>query len=80
MTRQYWYRKSVVTLTVYAGKVWAPVTGRDLSDVAKDPRFLELVKEADARPVEATEPPFALKRVSPREVAELFSGKGQRAR
>ncbi|WP_329621807.1 hypothetical protein OG357_16165 [Streptomyces sp. NBC_01255] len=80
VTKQYWYRKSVVALIVYAGKAEAPVTLRDLVDVAEDPRFLELVKEADARPVEAEEPPFVLERLSPTEVAELSSGKGQRAR
>ncbi|MFI9213180.1 hypothetical protein ACIGW7_34245 [Streptomyces sp. NPDC053253] len=52
VTVQYWFRKSVVELSVYAEKV-VPVSGRVLSDVAKDPRFLELVKDADARPMEA---------------------------
>ncbi|RSS54842.1 hypothetical protein [Streptomyces sp. WAC01280] len=80
VTNQYWYRKSVVALTVYAGKAKAPVTLRDLFDIAEDPRFLELVKDADAHPVEAKEPPFTLTPVSPGEVAELSSGKGQRAR
>ncbi|KQX10552.1 hypothetical protein ASC82_23035 [Streptomyces sp. Root431] len=51
-TVQYWFRKSVVELSVYGAKV-VPVTGRVLSDVAKDPRFLELVKDADAHPMEA---------------------------
>ncbi|MFD3530166.1 hypothetical protein [Streptomyces sp. NPDC058664] len=75
VTTQYWYRKSVVNLIVDAGKVWAPVTVRDLSNVAKDPRFLALVKEADARPVEAKQSPLSLG-----EPSGAASGKGQRAR
>ncbi|MFI9744588.1 hypothetical protein [Streptomyces sp. NPDC052494] len=78
-TVRYWFRKSVVELSVYAGKVM-PMTGRDLFGVAEDPRFLELVKDADAHPVEAKVPPLSATPVSPGEVAELFSGKGQRAR
>ena len=80
VTNQFYYRTSVVALVVYAGKADAPVTLRDLFDVSEDPRFLELVKDADAHPVEAKEPPSTPTSVSPREVAELFSGKGQRAR
>lgn len=87
VTRQYMYdRRTQVELTVHAKKtghderVEPPVTEDDLYNVAKDPRFLELVKEADAHPVEPKEPPLTVKRVSPAEVAELFSDKGQRAR
>ncbi|ALO10288.1 hypothetical protein AQF52_4694 [Streptomyces venezuelae] len=62
-TVQYYYRKSVASFTVYAGKAVVPVTARDIFTVAKDPRFLELVKEADARPMEPplgkpTDPPL----------------------
>ncbi|MEU7513127.1 hypothetical protein AB0B13_14130 [Streptomyces sp. NPDC042898] len=77
-TAQYWYRKSVVELSVYAGKAEVPVTVRHLFDVAKDPRFLELVKDADAHPMEPQGGPIG---------SALFeglpgaaSGKGQRAR
>lgn len=71
-TVQYWYRKSRVEFTVYAGKAVLPVTGRDIFTVTQDPRFLELVKEADARPMELPEPPLG--------TPETAFGSGQRAR
>ncbi|MFF5633762.1 hypothetical protein [Streptomyces sp. NPDC012825] len=37
----------------------------DLIVVTRDPRFLELVREADARPMEPQEPPLPGGRVSP---------------
>ncbi|MFF8836145.1 hypothetical protein [Streptomyces sp. NPDC015130] len=56
---QYQYRKSRVQLAVYArgvGKSVVPVTVRDLTAVTADPRFLELVKAADAHPMETPAP------------------------
>ncbi|MBP2583984.1 hypothetical protein J3A78_004462 [Streptomyces sp. PvR006] len=58
-TVQYQYRKSRVQLSVYAGPGGAlptPVTVRDLHVVTDDPRFLELVKAADADPMETPAP------------------------
>ncbi|MFC9794245.1 hypothetical protein ACFVJI_16515 [Streptomyces sp. NPDC127584] len=58
-TLRYQYRKSRVELTVYAGfmgKTPVPVSGRDLSVVTADPRFLELVRAADADPLETPAP------------------------
>ncbi|MFD0148344.1 hypothetical protein ACWGQ4_16540 [Streptomyces sp. NPDC055721] len=74
VSTQHMYRNSWVELTVYAGKAEAPVTARHLLDVAKDPRFLELVKDADARPMESKEPPL------PSGSTGAPSGQGQRAR
>ncbi|MFE1904474.1 hypothetical protein ACFW96_12525 [Streptomyces gardneri] len=56
---QYQYRKSRVQLSVYAGaggNAVVPVTVRDLTVVTADPRFLELVKAADAHPMETPAP------------------------
>ncbi|MFC9705123.1 hypothetical protein ACFTWD_31020 [Streptomyces sp. NPDC056943] len=80
VTVQYWYRKSVVELSVYAGKAEVPVTARHLFDVANDPRFLELVKDADARPMEAEEGPRSSADFFPEGLPGAPSGKGQRAR
>ncbi|AJF66683.1 hypothetical protein [Streptomyces vietnamensis] len=61
---QYRYRTSRVELSVYAGTsgkagtAAAPLKARDFSAVAADPRFLALVKDADARPVEEREEPW----------------------
>ncbi|MEU7073578.1 hypothetical protein AB0B30_24025 [Streptomyces narbonensis] len=73
VTTQYMYRNSWVELTVYTRKAEEPVTVRHLLGVAEDPRFLELVKEADARPMEAPEPPLGTP-------AGADSRVGQRAR
>ncbi|MEV7531446.1 hypothetical protein [Streptomyces hydrogenans] len=54
----YTYRRSDVTFLVYAGRAAAPVSASDLFPVAGDPRFLELVEEADARPMETDDPPL----------------------
>ncbi|MFJ8132908.1 hypothetical protein [Streptomyces hydrogenans] len=54
----YAYRRSDVTFLVYAGRAAAPVSASDLFRVAEDPRFLELVEEADARPMETDDPPL----------------------
>ncbi|MFB6899967.1 hypothetical protein [Streptomyces hydrogenans] len=51
------YGKSRVTLSVDPADRSAPVTPRQLLDVAEDPRFLDLVRGADARPVETKAPP-----------------------
>ncbi|MFE5710513.1 hypothetical protein ACFQ7J_06760 [Streptomyces sp. NPDC056501] len=80
VTVRYSYRKSVVELSVYAGKAEVPVTGRDLFDVAKDPRFLELVKDADARPLEAMVPPLVVSGGFPEGLPGAPSGTAQRAR
>ncbi|GGY25398.1 hypothetical protein GCM10010363_02070 [Streptomyces omiyaensis] len=50
------YGKSRVLLSVDPEAVSAPVTPRELLDVAADPRFLDLVEDTDARPVETKEP------------------------
>ncbi|WP_314612145.1 hypothetical protein [Streptomyces stackebrandtii] len=75
VTTQYMYRNSWVELTVYTRKAEEPVTVRHLVDVAKDPRFLELVQDADARPMESKAPPLLLSGST-----GAASGKGQRAR
>ncbi|MFE4616074.1 hypothetical protein ACFRJ7_08175 [Streptomyces sp. NPDC056747] len=80
VTVRYLYRKSVVELSVYAGKAEVPVTGRDLFDVTRDPRFLELVKDADAHPLEAMLPPLVASGGFPEGLPGAASGKGQRAR
>ncbi|MFE1550130.1 hypothetical protein [Streptomyces sp. NPDC058718] len=80
VTVQYWYRKSVVELSVYAGKTEVPVTARHLFDVAEDPRFLELVKDADAHPMEAKGGPVGPADFFPGGLPGAASGKGQRAR
>ncbi|MGW6243331.1 hypothetical protein [Streptomyces roseolus] len=51
------YGGSRVRLSVEPEGVSSPVTPRQLLAVAEDPRFLDLVEEADARPVEEKEPP-----------------------
>ncbi|MFF2778129.1 hypothetical protein ACFVU3_24825 [Streptomyces sp. NPDC058052] len=51
------YGKSRVRLSVEPDAVSAPVTPRQLLDVAGDPRFLALVEDADARPVETKAAP-----------------------
>ncbi|MFE7601286.1 hypothetical protein [Streptomyces sp. NPDC057494] len=56
---QYWLGRSEVRLSVNARMPGTPVTVRDLQTVGRDPRFVELVKEADARPVEPQEKRFA---------------------
>ncbi|MFH8625408.1 hypothetical protein ACH4A8_26580 [Streptomyces vietnamensis] len=61
---QYRYRTSRVELSVYAersgkaGTTAAPLKARDFFAVAADPRFLDLVEDADARPVEEPEGPL----------------------
>ncbi|WP_395362411.1 hypothetical protein ACHGLA_21335 [Streptomyces sp. YH02] len=80
VTTQYWYRRSWVHITVYAGKVEVPVRMNHLFALARDPRFVELVKEADARPMEAKEPTLAETLASPGGPADTASGKDQRAR
>ncbi|WP_318212381.1 MULTISPECIES: hypothetical protein [unclassified Streptomyces] len=80
VTTQYWYRRSWVHIAVYAGKVEVPVRANHLFAVARDPRFLELVKEADARPMEAKEPTLAEALASRGGPAGTASGEGQRAR
>ncbi|MFI8255786.1 hypothetical protein [Streptomyces filamentosus] len=74
------YHRSVVTLTVYGGGAEPPVRLEDLSRVTGDPRFLELVREADARPMEPQEPPLTASTVAPGDVVDFASGEGQRAR
>ncbi|MFF9146871.1 hypothetical protein ACF1BN_18610 [Streptomyces sp. NPDC014861] len=54
----YMYHRSEVTFLVYDGRTGAPLSPGDLFHVADDPRFLELVKEADAHPMEADDPPL----------------------
>ncbi|MGW6539694.1 hypothetical protein ACWGBV_05595 [Streptomyces sp. NPDC055051] len=54
----YTYHRSEVTLLVYDGRTGKPLSPGDLFRVADDPRFLELVKEADAHPMEAGDPPL----------------------
>ncbi|MEU2504161.1 hypothetical protein ABZ621_05535 [Streptomyces sp. NPDC007863] len=51
------YGGSRVRLSVEPERLSSPVTPRQLFAVAEDPRFLDLVKEADARPVEEKLPP-----------------------
>ncbi|MFE1343183.1 hypothetical protein [Streptomyces sp. NPDC058757] len=51
------YGGSRVRLSVEPERLSSPVTPRQLFAVAGDPRFLDLVKEADARPVEEKLPP-----------------------
>ncbi|MEU2547352.1 hypothetical protein ABZ618_18280 [Streptomyces roseolus] len=51
------YGGSRVRLSVEPEGVSSPVTPRQLLAVAEDARFLDLVKDADARPVEEKEPP-----------------------
>ncbi|MGQ4484580.1 hypothetical protein ACN6LM_004567 [Streptomyces sp. SAS_281] len=58
VTVRFTYGRSHVTLTVGGdadAMVSAPVTADDLLAVARDPRFMELVAYADARPMEARE-------------------------
>ncbi|CAM5343260.1 hypothetical protein [Streptomyces narbonensis] len=56
----YTYRRSDVLLIVYDKNGGAPVSATDLFPVTSDPRFLELVQEADARQMEADDPPLDL--------------------
>ncbi|MFB7936384.1 hypothetical protein [Streptomyces sp. NPDC056049] len=51
------YGRSSVRITVDPAAVSAPVTPHRLLDVAGDPRFLALVEDADARPVETEAAP-----------------------
>ncbi|WP_282694907.1 hypothetical protein [Streptomyces sp. CC208A] len=55
---QYTYRERDVTFIVYADSAETTVAAKELSAVAQDPRFLELVKEADAHPMEENDPPL----------------------
>ncbi|WP_030758438.1 hypothetical protein [Streptomyces griseus] len=80
VTVGYLYHRSTVTLTVHGGGAEPPVRPEDLFRVARDPRFLELVREADARPMEPPEPPLTASSVAPGEAGGFASGEGQRAR
>ncbi|GAA3071908.1 hypothetical protein GCM10017562_44150 [Streptomyces roseofulvus] len=80
VTVGYQYRRSQVTLIVYGGKAEAPVNAKGLFTVTGDPRFLELVREADADPMEPQEPPLTAVQVSPGEVPDFLSEEAQRAR
>ncbi|MCX4982704.1 hypothetical protein [Streptomyces sp. NBC_00572] len=51
------YDGSRVRLSVEPESVSAPVTPRQLLDVAEDPRFLDLVRDMDENPVETKAPP-----------------------
>ncbi|MFF5975637.1 hypothetical protein ACFY7C_29420 [Streptomyces sp. NPDC012769] len=51
------YGKSRVLLSVDPQGASAPVTPRQLLAVAEDPRFLDLVRQADASPMETKAPP-----------------------
>ncbi|MYS11618.1 hypothetical protein GTW71_35500 [Streptomyces sp. SID6041] len=55
---QYWLGRSDIILRVRSGTSSGPLAVEDLLAVGQDPRFVKLVKEADARPVQPREKPL----------------------